>query len=77
MDVDEIKGLEADHPGRWSHVQKLLECLGPFSHENFYPLSKLFDTIRNIVQILVIGCTEMRGGQFLDTLCCINFKWLL
>ena len=59
MEVDEpeqTNGVEAEHPGRWSHVRKLLERRGPFSHENFDPESMdIFDMVRDNVNVLVIG----------------------
>jgi len=73
MEVDEVNGVEADHPGRWSHVRKLLERRGPFSHENFDPSPELFDTIRNTVQILVIGAGGL-GCELLKDLALMGFK---
>ena len=53
-----VNGLEIpgeDLPDRWSHVRKLLERSGPFSHEKFKPSPELFKKIRNTVKVLVIG----------------------
>ena len=59
MEVDEhVNGSEIpgeDQPGRWSHVRKLLERRGPFSHENMNASPEMFDMIRNNVKVLVIG----------------------
>ena len=60
MEVDEhvVNGLEIpgkDQPGHWSHVRKLLERSGPFSHEKFKPSPELFKKIRDTVKVLVIG----------------------
>ena len=73
MEVDEINGVEAEHPSRWSHVRKLLERRGPFSHENFDPSPEFFDTIRNTVQILVIGAGGL-GCELLKDLALMGFK---
>ena len=59
MEVDEhVNGSEIpgeDQPGRWSHVRKLLERRGPFSHDNMNASPEMFDMIRNNVKVLVIG----------------------
>ena len=68
MEVDEpeqTNGVEAEHPGRWSHVRKLLERRGPFSHENFDPESMdIFDMVRDNVNVLVIGKKFCQYQQF-------------
>ena len=53
MEVDEhvVNGLEIpdkDQPGHWSHVRKLLDRSGPFSHEKFKPSPELFKKIRKL-----------------------------
>ena len=67
MEVDEhvVNGLEIpdkDQPGHWSHVRKLLDRSGPFSHEKFKPSPELFKKIRNTVKVLVIGLFIMFHG---------------
>jgi len=77
MEVDEpeqTNGVEAEHPGRWSHVRKLLERRGPFSHENFDPESMdIFDMVRDNVNVLVIGAGGL-GCELLKDLALMGFK---
>lgn len=77
MEVDEeehANGVEVDHPGRWSHVRKLLERRGPFSHENFDPSQgDIFDMVRNMVKVLVIGAGGL-GCELLKDLAMMGFK---
>jgi len=77
MEVDEhVNGSEIpgeDQPGRWSHVRKLLERRGPFSHENMNASPEMFDMIRNNVKVLVIGAGGL-GCELLKDLALMGFK---
>ncbi|XP_045480831.1 NEDD8-activating enzyme E1 catalytic subunit [Harmonia axyridis] len=58
---------------RWSHLRKILERPGPFSHPDFEPSPELLDFIRNSCKILVVGAGGL-GCELLKDLAMMGFK---
>uniref|UniRef100_A0A2L2YIB2 NEDD8-activating enzyme E1 catalytic subunit n=1 Tax=Parasteatoda tepidariorum TaxID=114398 RepID=A0A2L2YIB2_PARTP len=62
-----------DWPGRWTHVEKLLVRNGPFAHEDFSPGPQVFDFVRNVCNVLVIGAGGL-GCELLKNLAMLGFR---
>ena len=65
--------LQDDWPGRWNHVQKLLEREGPFTAANFSPSPDTLEMLRENVGVLVIGAGGL-GCELLKDLALMGFK---
>lgn len=68
-----------DNEGRWEDVKMLLERNGPFAHPDFEPGTDVFDMMRDIIKILVIGagglgCELLKDIVIEKFICCI--PWL-
>ena len=62
-----------DWPGRWNHVQKLLQRKGPFNIGSFDPASNIFELVRQHIKLLVIGAGGL-GCELLKDLALMGFK---
>lgn len=60
---------------RWSHLRKVLERPGPFSHPEFEPSPEILDFLMSSCQVLVIGAGGL-GCELLKDLALMGFKQL-
>ncbi|XP_076447611.1 NEDD8-activating enzyme E1 catalytic subunit-like [Babylonia areolata] len=63
---------EKDWPGRWSHVQRLLERTGPFAHPDFEPSPEILEFMKETCKLLVIGAGGL-GCELLKDLALMGF----
>ncbi|XP_061186301.1 NEDD8-activating enzyme E1 catalytic subunit-like [Saccostrea echinata] len=62
-----------DWPGRWSHIQKMLERTGPFAHPDFEPSTETLKFLQETCKILVIGSGGL-GCELLKDLALLGFQ---
>jgi len=62
-----------DWAGRWSHIRKMLERAGPFSHPDFEPSEECLDFLMETCKLLVIGAGGL-GCELLKDLALTGFK---
>lgn len=58
---------------RWTHLRKVLERPGPFSHPEFEPSPDILDFILSTCKILIIGAGGL-GCELLKDLAMMGFK---
>ncbi|XP_050304229.1 NEDD8-activating enzyme E1 catalytic subunit [Anthonomus grandis grandis] len=58
---------------RWSHLRKVLERPGPFSHPEFEPSPEILDFILSTCKVLIIGAGGL-GCELLKDLAMMGFK---
>lgn len=60
---------------KWTHLKKVLERPGPFSHPEFEPSPDILDFILSSCKILIIGAGGL-GCELLKDLAMMGFKHL-
>ncbi|CAB4000133.1 NEDD8-activating enzyme E1 catalytic subunit isoform X2 [Paramuricea clavata] len=63
----------SEQEGRWAHVEKLLNRNGPFAHPDFEPGPDIFQFVREVTKILVIGAGGL-GCELLKDLALSGFQ---
>ncbi|KAK2165259.1 hypothetical protein NP493_1376g01057 [Ridgeia piscesae] len=62
-----------DWPGRWSHLQAILERSGPFAHPEFEASSEVLSFLEDTCRVLVIGAGGL-GCELLKDLAYMGFR---
>uniref|UniRef100_A0A673HYF7 NEDD8-activating enzyme E1 catalytic subunit n=1 Tax=Sinocyclocheilus rhinocerous TaxID=307959 RepID=A0A673HYF7_9TELE len=73
MVVDGGSGDHTDWQGRWDHVKKFLERVGPFTHPDFEPSTESLQFLLDTCKILVIGAGGL-GCELLKDLALSGFR---